>query len=116
VPTAGLLLGQVIKHRAGRCLTGVTRRVVRGTEAAIAAVLAATVTGTGINTAYIKRLNATFRGAVSRLTRRGRAIARGADALTVGMDLVPRPAKTDKLLLQPTYHGFKRTRRLSLDF
>jgi transposase-like protein len=88
VPAAGLLLGQVIKHRAGRCLTGVTRRVVRGTEAAIAAVLAATGTGTGINTAYIERLNAAFRGALSPLTRRGRAIARGADTLTAGMYLV----------------------------
>ena len=88
VPTAGLLLGQVIKRRAGRCLTGVTRRVVRGTEAAIAAVLAATGTGTGINTAYIERLDATSRGALSPLTRRGRAIARGADALTAGMYLV----------------------------
>jgi hypothetical protein len=88
VPTGGLLLGQVVKHRAGRCLTAVTRRVVRGTEAAIAAVLAATGTGTGINTAYIERLNATFRGALSPLTRRGRAIARGADALTAGMYLV----------------------------
>jgi transposase-like protein len=88
VPTAGLLLGQVIKHRAGRCLTGVTRRVVRGTEAAIAAVLVATGTGTGINTAYIERLNATFRGALSPLVRRGRAIARDAGALTAGMYLV----------------------------
>ena len=31
-------------------------------------------------------------------------------------DLVPRPAKNDKLRLQPTYHGFKRTRRLSREF
>lgn len=88
VPTSGLLLGQVIKHRAGRCLTGVTRRVVRGTEAAIAAVLTASGTGTGINTAYIERLNATFRGAMSPLVRRGRAIARGVGTLTAGMYLV----------------------------
>jgi transposase-like protein len=88
VPTAGLLLGQVIKRRAGRCLTGVTRRAVRGTEAAIAAVLAATGTGTGINTAYIERLNATFRGALNPLVRRGRAIARDAGPLTAGMYLV----------------------------
>jgi transposase-like protein len=88
VPTAGLLLGQVIKHRAGRCLTGVTRRVVRGTEAAIAAVLMATGTGTGIDTAYIERLNATFRGALSTLTRRGRAVAHAEGTLTAGMYLV----------------------------
>ena len=88
VPTAGLLLGRVIKHRAGRCLVGITRRVVRGSAAAITAVLEATGTGTGTNTAYIERLNATFRGAVSPLARRGRAIARGAGALTAGMYLV----------------------------
>jgi transposase-like protein len=87
VPTAGLLLGQVIKHHAGRCLVGITRRVVRGTAEAITAVPAATGTGTGINTAYIERLNATFRGALSPLARRGRAIARGVDALTAGMYL-----------------------------
>ena len=88
VPTAGLLLGQVIKHHAGRCLVGITRRVVRGTAEAITAVLAATGTGTAINTAYIERLNATFRGSLSPLARRGRAIARGAGALTAGMYLV----------------------------
>src|SRR5512142_2689650 len=81
VPTARLLLGQVIKHHAGRCLVGITRRVVRGTAEAITAVLAATGTGTAINTAYIERLNATFRGSLSPLARRGRAIARGAGAL-----------------------------------
>jgi transposase-like protein len=88
VPTAGLLPGRVIKPHAGRCLVGITRRVVRGTTEAITAVLAATGTGTGINTAYIERLDATSRGAPSPLTRRGRAIARGAGALTAGMDLV----------------------------
>ena len=88
VPTTGLLLGQVIKHHVGRRLVGITRRVVRGSAGAIAAVLAATGTGTGINTASIERLNATFRGAMSPLTRRGRAIARNADVLTAGMYLV----------------------------
>jgi transposase-like protein len=90
VPTAGLLLGQVIKHRAGRGLVSITRRVVRGTTEAVTTALAATGTGTGtgINTAYIERLNATFRGALSPLARRGRAIARGAGALTAGMYLV----------------------------
>ena len=52
----GLLPGQVIKHQRGRCLVAVTRRVVLGTAAAITAVLAATGTGTGINTSSIERL------------------------------------------------------------
>jgi len=84
----GLLIGQVIKHQEKRRVVGVTRRVVRGTAAAILAVLTATGTGTGINTAYIERLNATFRAAAAPLTRRGRAIARTEEALEPEMFLV----------------------------
>src|SRR5438270_1687414 len=84
----GLLLGQVIKHHSGRRLVGVTRRAVLGTAQAIAAALAATGTGTGINTSYIERLNATFRAAVSPLVRRGRALVRGEGVLTGWMYLV----------------------------
>jgi hypothetical protein len=88
VAIPGLLLGQVIKHHSGRRLVSVTRRVVLGTVQAIAAVLAATGTGTGINTAYIERLNATFRAVVCPLVRRGRASVRGAEVLTGWMYLV----------------------------
>ena len=84
----GLLLGQVIKHHRGRCLVEVTRRVVLGTAEAITAVLAATGTGTGINTSYIERLNATFRSALNPLVRRGRAIVHGEGVLTGWMYLV----------------------------
>ena len=84
----GLLLGQVIKHHSGRRLVDVTRRVVLGTAEAIAGVLSATGTGTGINTSYIERLNATFRAAMCPLVRRGRAIARGEGVLTGWMYLV----------------------------
>jgi hypothetical protein len=86
--TPGLLIGQVIKHQEKRRVVGVTRRVVRGTAAAITAVLLATGTGTGINTAYIERLNATFRGAMTPLVRRGRALARREATLRAGMFLV----------------------------
>ena len=85
---SGLLIGQVVKHRSRRSVVGVTRRVVRGTAGAIAAVLPATGTGTMINTAYIERLNATFRAASTPLTRRGRAIARTETTLEAGMFLV----------------------------
>jgi transposase-like protein len=88
VAIPGLLLGQVIKHHTGRRLVGVTRRVVLGTAAAIAAALAATGTGSGINTSYIERLNATFRAAVGPLVRRGRALVRGEGVLTDWMYLV----------------------------
>ena len=72
----GLLIGQVIKRYSGRRVVDVTRRVARGSAEAIAAVLARTGTGTGINTAYIERLNATFRGRWTPLVRRGRALVR----------------------------------------
>jgi hypothetical protein len=81
----GLLIGQVIKRYARRRVVKVAHRVVRGTAEAIAAVLAATGGGSGINTAYIERLNATFRSALAPLVRRGRAIAHKEAVLTAGM-------------------------------
>jgi hypothetical protein len=50
----------------------VVQRVVRGTPQAIAEVLARTGTGTVIHTAYIERLNGTFRSALAPWVRRGR--------------------------------------------
>jgi transposase-like protein len=84
----GLLLGQMVKQYVRRRVVSVERRVVRGTEEAIATVLAATHSGTGINTAYIERLNATFRASLAPLVRRGRAIAHTEAVLTAGMWLV----------------------------
>jgi len=84
----GLLVGQVVKQDARRRVVSVVRRVVRGTAEAIAAVLARTGGGTGINTAYIERLNATFRSALAPLVRRGRALAHKEAVLTAGMYLV----------------------------
>jgi transposase-like protein len=84
----GFQLAQVVKHSAKRHVVGVSRRVIHGTLAGIEAVLTATSTGTVINTAYIERLNATFRAHLAPLARRGRAIARTEAALTAGMWLV----------------------------
>jgi hypothetical protein len=55
-----------------------------GTAAAIAAVLAATGRGTGINTASSERLNATCRASLAPRVRRGRALAQTQTALTAG--------------------------------
>jgi transposase-like protein len=84
----GLLLGQVIKRRCKRAVTSVTRRVVLGSEQAISSVLRATGTGTCINTAYIERLNATFRSKLALLVRRSRTLARRQELLEAGMWLV----------------------------
>ena len=84
----GLLIGQVIKQYVKRRVTSVTRRIVQGSSAAIGEVLAATRSGKDINTAYIERLNATFRSALACLVRRGRAIAHTERLLSAGMWLV----------------------------
>ncbi len=84
----GFLLGQVIKQYAKRHVTGGGHRVVCGTPASIATALAATHGGTVLNTAYIERLNATFRQHLAPLVRRGRALARTTTVLTAGMYLV----------------------------
>ncbi len=84
----GFLLAQVVKSHKGRRLAEVTRRVVVGTEDAVARVIAATRGGTQINTASIERLNATFRTHLSPLVRRGRGIAHGPALVESGMWLV----------------------------
>ncbi len=84
----GLLIGQVVKQYARRRVVSVVHRVVRGTTAAITEVLTKTATGNVINTAYIERLNATFRAALAPLARRGRALAHLDTTLTADMYLV----------------------------
>ena len=84
----GLLRGQVVKRYARRRVVGVERRVVCGTKQALAAVVATPHPGTGVNTADIERLNATFRASLAPLVRRGRAIAPTETVLTAGMWLV----------------------------
>jgi len=85
---AGLLIGQVIKQYVKRRVVSVRRRIVQGSSAVIGQVLAATRSGNDINTAYIERLNATFRSAWACLVRRGRAIAHTERLLSAGMWLV----------------------------
>ena len=84
----GLLIGQVVKRYAQRHVISTSQRVVRGTAEAIGNILEATGTGTGIHTAYIERLHATFRSHLAPLVRRGRAIAHLRATLEAGMWLV----------------------------
>jgi transposase-like protein len=85
---AGFVRGQVVTRSAKRRVVSVTQRVVQGTMATIATVLAATGGGTVINTASIERQGATSRAHLAPLARRGRALARTDALLTAGMDLV----------------------------
>jgi transposase-like protein len=84
----GVLIGQVVKRYARRRVVGVVPRVIHGSAAAVAAALTRTQGGTVINTAFIERLNATFRANLVGLVRRGRALARTELTLTGALWLV----------------------------
>jgi len=72
----GLSLAQVVKQHARRHVIGILRRVVVGTEEQVQGMLVQTQGGGVINTAWIERLNGTFRSRITPLVRRGRALAR----------------------------------------
>lgn len=87
---AGLMVAQAIKQYARRRVVGVARRVALGTAEAVQARLAATqgMADAVVNTAYIERLNATFRARLAVLVRRSRAAARQTATVEAGMWLV----------------------------
>ncbi len=86
-----VMIAQVIKSYARRRVIGVVRQVVIGTEEAVAACLRATQGDSQtavINTAYVERLQATFRSRLAALVRRSRAPVRLRETLEAGMWLV----------------------------
>jgi transposase-like protein len=87
-PWDGVHIAQVVKQYAQGHVIGVVRRIVQGTEAQINR-LVQTSQGDGvINTAYIERLNATFRARLAGLVRRGRSLVQQTETLQVGVYLV----------------------------
>jgi hypothetical protein len=78
---------QVVKHRAGHALA-IQRRIVQGSATLVAHLVRLSQGTGGINTAFIERLNATFRQRLACLTRRGRALARSPQTLRAAMFLV----------------------------
>jgi transposase-like protein len=87
---AGVLIAQMVKRYARRRVCAVERRIVRGGADAVATMLSATQgkKTAVVNTAYIERLNATFRARLAPLVRRSRATVRQVATLTAGMWLV----------------------------
>ena len=83
----GLMIAQVVKDYAKGRVSSVIRRVVRGSSEMVDVVLKKTGSFK-INTSYIERLNATFRGRLAALVRKGRAIAHTESLLDHGMYLV----------------------------
>ena len=79
-----VMIAQAIKKYARRRVVDVIRRVVVGDGEAVAARLRATQGGSQtavINTAYIERLQATFRSRLAGLIRRSRAPVRLRETL-----------------------------------
>ena len=78
---------QVIKRRVQGGLT-IERRITQGGAALVQRLLVLSQHGGVINTAFIERLNATFRQRLACLVRRGRALARQVETLHAGMYLL----------------------------
>jgi hypothetical protein len=72
----------VIKQYQGKRVVDVIRRMAQGSEKAAKALLAKSHGGTKLNTAYIERLNATFRSRLASLARRSRALLKNPETLT----------------------------------
>lgn len=83
-----IFIAQVVKQYEKGRVIGIDRRVIEGRQSEVEAMLASTQGGGVINTAFIERLNATFRQCLSSLVRRGRALARDSRTLEAGMYLV----------------------------
>lgn len=83
---AELHIVQVVKQYAARRLVGVERRLAHGCLRQAEAIMQTTQVDWGvINTAYIERLNATFRTWLPALTRRSRTPARQVEHLEMAM-------------------------------
>lgn len=75
---------QVVKQRPAKKLS-IERRIVQGGQQMIEQLLYLSQQGGVINTAYIERLNATFRQRLACLARRTRNLAQQSDTLLAGM-------------------------------
>jgi transposase-like protein len=82
-----LAITQVIKRRQERTFS-IERRIAQGSEELLIYLLQASQPGGLINTAYIERLNATFRQRLSCLARRTRALARTTQTVEAAMFLL----------------------------
>src|SRR5467141_315850 len=87
-PWRNVLIAQVVKRYERRRVVATERRIVDGTPARVETLRRRSQGGGVINTAYIERLNATFRARLASLTRRGRALARRTLTLQHGMYLI----------------------------
>jgi transposase-like protein len=86
LPWSDLHIVQVVKHRSGKKLKEIERRLVHGCQARVDELIAQSQTWMGrINTAYVERLNATFRALLPSLARHTRNVARTTERLRAEM-------------------------------
>jgi transposase-like protein len=87
-PWRHVCIAQVVKRYERRRVVATDRRIVDGAPARVETLRRRSQGGGMINTAYIERLNATFRERLAPLARRCRALARHTRTLHEGMFLV----------------------------
>ncbi len=83
-----ILIATVTKHTRKRRVVEITRRMTQGTIEQAEVLLTQSKGGSVLNTAFIERLNATFRERLATLTRRCRHTAHRVEALSTGMYLI----------------------------
>src|SRR2546421_613719 len=83
-----LHIGTVIKRTEKKRVVEITRKMASGLLAQAEHLLMQSQGGSVLNTAFIERLNATFRERKARLTRKSRHAARRLQALETGMYLI----------------------------
>jgi transposase-like protein len=81
-------IGVVVKRMEKRRVKEVIQRIAHGTEEKVNALLKSSKGGKVINTAFIERLNGTFRERLASLTRKCRHAASKVETLHAGMYLI----------------------------
>jgi transposase-like protein len=86
IPWPDLHIVQMVKQYSGKKLRSIERRLVYGCKERVEELIALSQTWVGlINTAYIERLNGTFRARLPSLARRTRNLARTTERLIAEM-------------------------------
>jgi IS1 family transposase len=83
-----LCIATVIKHTKKKRVVEITRKLTRGTSEKAQELLTSTQGCSEFNTAFIERLNGTFRERLASLTRKCRHAAARVETLEMGMYLI----------------------------
>ncbi len=88
LPWPDIVIGQVIKRYQTKRVVAIVRQMAQGAQERAAALLEKSQGGQQLNTAFIERLNATFRSRLATLGRRTRSLARLDETLQAGLYLI----------------------------